>query len=195
VRISLTISDSDVSDVEVGQSGIASFDAIENGMLPIVIESIGTNPTTTQGVVTYQAWASIRTERPAGAAGATPSAGGRERLAAVATDAKPLPGMNASLTIIVDQAQDVLTIPAHAIQSEGGNSVVEVQKEDGTTERVVVETGLTDGKNTEIVNGLEEGQTVVIPSTAGSAQSTQDTGTPFPGSRFPGGAPPGGGAP
>jgi HlyD family secretion protein len=86
--------------------------------------------------------------------------------------------MNATVTIIVDQAQDVIVVPDSAVQSEGPASVVEVQNEDGTTEKVVVETGLSDGSNTEIISGLEEGQTVIVPSrsassTTSSAQTQQ----------------------
>ena len=89
--------------------------------------------------------------------------------------------MNASVTIIVDSAQNVLTVPESAVQTEGRDSVVEVQKDDGTTEKVVVQTGLSDGTNIEITEGLEEGQTVIIPDPCGvttSAQTTQTAGFP-----------------
>jgi multidrug efflux pump subunit AcrA (membrane-fusion protein) len=85
--------------------------------------------------------------------------------------------MNASVTITVDQAQDVLTVPSQAIQTEGFRSVVEVQKDDGSTEKVAVQTGLTDGTNTEITQGLEEGQTVVITGRAATS-ANQTTGFP-----------------
>jgi multidrug efflux pump subunit AcrA (membrane-fusion protein) len=105
--------------------------------------------------------------------------------------------MNATVTITVDQAQNVLVIPDRAIQSEGPNSVVEVQKDDGSTERVVVQTGLSNGTNTEITGGLEEGQTIVIPGRAtASGQATPGAGTQqggFPAGAFPIGGPEGGG--
>jgi len=211
LRLRLTITESDVLDVEADQSGTALFDAVGERPFPIVIDSVGTNPTTTQGVITYEAWARILTDLPTGAAGALPS-GASRRGAALAgtpvpggtpfpggtppagigelpvgadTSVKPLPGMNASVTIIVDQAQDVLTVPAQAIQTEGRNSVVEVQKDDGSTEKVAVQTGLTDGTNTEITQGLEEGQTIVITGrTATSAQATQTAGFEQGGFRF-----------
>ena len=194
LRLRLTITESDVLDVEADQSGIATFDAVGETPFPIVIDSVGTSPTTTQGVITYEAWARILTGLPTGAAGALPS-GASRRGAALAgtpvpggtpsadtgelpvgadTSAKPLPGMNASVTIIVDRAQDVLLVPAQAIQTEGFRSVVEVQKDDGSTENVAVQTGLTDGTNTEITQGLEEGQTIVVSTRAAtSAQATQ----------------------
>jgi hypothetical protein len=135
-----------------------------------------------------------RASSQAGAAdkGAMPFEGGRRLAGSADTDAKPLPGMNASVTIILDQAQDVLIVPASVVQSEGFENVVEVLGDDGSTEKVVVQTGLTDGTNTEIVEGLEEGQTVIIPGRAAtSAQPTTDGEFPERGIG-PGGFGPGG---
>ncbi len=211
--LDLTVSESDRPDVEAGQSGYATFDALGDSQFPLVIDSVGSSPTTTQGVVIYEVQATIQSvgsafaaraqsgEVPAGSASpqagsaspqagsASPQAGipGTEDIPAEAlkrfaarmeTEEKPLPGMNASVTIIVDQAQDVLLVPAQAIQSEGFQSVVEVQNDDGSTERVVVQTGLTDGMNTEITEGLEEGQTIIIPSRTATAASEQTTTGP-----------------
>jgi len=198
LRLDLVISESDRPEVEVGQSGFASFDALGDIPFPFVIDLVGTNPTTTQGIVTYEVRATLQTERSPEAMGAllgarggsaTPQAGAPdtgdipaealERFAGgFDTDAKPLPGMNASVTITLDQAQDVLVVPAQAIQTEGFRSVVEVVNDDGSTESVVVQTGLSDGLNTEITEGLEEGQTIIIPVRAATAVETT-TGTEF----------------
>jgi HlyD family secretion protein len=99
--------------------------------------------------------------------------------------------MNATVTIVVDQAQDVIVVPDSAVQSEGPASVVEVQNEDGTTEKVVVQTGLSDGTNTEITSGLEEGQTVIVPSRSASSTTTS-TQTQQGGFEISGGPPEGG---
>jgi len=95
----------------------------------------------------------------------------------------------------VDQAQDVLLVPAQAIQTEGFQSVVEVLKDDGSTEKVVVQTGLTDGMNTEITDGLEEGQTIIISGRAATSTQTT-TGSEFQQRGFfQGGGPSEGGGP
>jgi len=71
--------------------------------------------------------------------------------------------------------------------------VVEVQKDDGTTEKVTVQTGLSDGSNIE-VTGLEEGQTVLVPTRTASSTETTDTGFPQGGFIISGeGGPPSGG--
>jgi len=214
MRLDLTVTESDVLDIEVGQSGIALFDALGDTPFLIVIDSVGMNATTTQGVVTYEVRASILTAAESGMPGgsladgvddsASPSADVPDAEATAAdaeTDAKPLPGMNVSVTITLDQAQDVLVVPASAVQTSGDESFVEVQMDDGSIQKVEVEAGLSDGTNTEIARGLEEGQTVLLPSRSStSATSTADqevpeTGLPEdggPGDGFPGGAAPGG---
>jgi multidrug efflux pump subunit AcrA (membrane-fusion protein) len=211
IILNLSIGESDLPSVKAGLSGTASFDAITGTVFPIVIDSVGTNATTTQGVVTYQARARIVTGQgargaasgrpanlPAGQATPQPQAQGTpsadNAVSAATAVATPVPGMNATVTIIIDQRQDVLVVPSTAIQSEGRDSVVDIQNEDGSTTRQVVETGLSDGTNTEITSGLEEGQIVIIPTltatTSNQSQSTQERTMPVFGG--PGGAPPGG---
>ena len=91
LRLQLTFTESDVLNVKAGQSGIATFDAIENAAFPIEIESVGTNPTSTQGVVTYEAWAKVLSAPTvAGGAGACPAL---PREAAILATAAEILGM------------------------------------------------------------------------------------------------------
>ena len=53
MTISLTVSEADVLDIEVGQVGLATFDAVGDTQFPVRIVSVSTIPTTAQGVVTY----------------------------------------------------------------------------------------------------------------------------------------------
>jgi multidrug resistance efflux pump len=212
VVLSLSIGESDLPDVKAGQNGTAVFDALSGQIFPIVIDSVGTNPTTTQGVVTYQAKArildaaSVRLMIGSGAtsgqsgqappAAQTPSASQSPSATdSTAASAKPVPGMNATVTIIVDQAQNVLMVPSSTVQSDGPNNVVDIQNDDGSTTRQTVETGLTNGTSTEIRNGLEEGQMIIIPgATTSSSNSSSQTGqNRFFSDSFEGGGPPGGG--
>jgi HlyD family secretion protein len=201
--LNLSIGESDLPSIKSGQNGTATFDALSGQRFPIVIDSVGTNATTTQGVVTYQAKAhivsrdSVVTARPSQLGNLTEEqqqqiqeqmanltdeqrAAIESRMASsrsstdTASTARPVPGMNATVTVIIDEAQDVLTVPSSAVQSEGPASYVTVQKDDGSTEKVTVEIGLSDDSNTEITSGLEEGQTVIIPgATASSSPSSQ----------------------
>jgi len=199
--LNLSIGESDLPSVKAGQNGTATFDALTDEIFPIVIDSVGTNPTTTQGVVTYQAKARIlsrggvraATGTGPGLTGQMPSASQTPSAAASTSTAQPVPGMNASVTIVIDQAQDVLTVPVSAVQSEGRSKYVTVQKDDGSTEKVTVETGISNDSYTEITSGLEEGQTVIIPGATSTSSSSGQTGqNRFFGGSFEGGGPPGG---
>jgi HlyD family secretion protein len=149
--LNLSIGESDLPSVKAGQNGTATFDALSGQIFPVVIDSVSTNPTTTQGVVTYEAKAhivsgqSIRSSL--GGQAASPSASQTPETAESASAAQPVPGMNATVTIIVDQVQDVLVVPSGAVQRDGMNSVVTIQNEDGSITRQIVETGLTNGRS------------------------------------------------
>jgi multidrug resistance efflux pump len=203
IILNLSIGESDLPNVKAGLSGTASFDAITGRVFPIVIDSVGTNPTTTQGVVTYQARAHIVTGQAAGgfagrsrnpSAGQTPQAQGTPSATATAA-ATPVPGMNATVTIITAQSQNVLIVSTAAIQRDGTNSVVTIQNDDGSTERQTVQTGLSDGTNTEVTDGLQEGQTVIIPGVTAASNTSSQATPAVGGGRFFGGPGGGGGFP
>ena len=76
--------------------------------------------------------------------------------------------MNATITIITDQRQNVIRVPNAAIQRDGANRVVDVKKDDGSTQKVTVEIGLADTTNTEITSGVDDGATVILPGAVAS---------------------------
>jgi HlyD family secretion protein len=73
-------------------------------------------------------------------------------------------GMSADVQLVLDERTDVLTVPEGAMIYEGDSTFVEVVDEtaDGGKRRTIVEVGLSDGIKTEVVEGLEEGETVVL---------------------------------
>jgi len=111
----------------------------------------------------------------------------------------PTPGMTANVTILKAVVEDALLVPNNAIRTTGTVKSVTVRKEDGTTEQRVVRTGLTDGTNTVVTQGLSAGEVVVVSSTTAAATGDVPTTGQFPGA-VPGGGgafgggPPGGGA-
>ena len=71
------------------------------------------------------------------------------------------PGMGATVNIATIEKKNVLRVPARAIKSAGTQKIVVVQDGNGTR-NVVVETGLSDGNDTEIISGVKEGTTLVV---------------------------------
>jgi macrolide-specific efflux system membrane fusion protein len=71
------------------------------------------------------------------------------------------PEMTAYVTIMLETRQDVLTVPRGAIRRAEGRYVVRVL-EDGVVEEREIRVGWRDDDYTEVVEGLTEGETVLI---------------------------------
>jgi multidrug efflux pump subunit AcrA (membrane-fusion protein) len=72
-------------------------------------------------------------------------------------------GMSATAEIIIERRDDVLFIPNRYIRGTLENPMVVVLV-DGQQEEREITLGLTDGINTEVLSGLEEGEKVVLPA-------------------------------
>jgi len=80
-------------------------------------------------------------------------------------EAEPRPvvlraGYSANSEIIIEQREDVLLVPERVIDFVGDSATVRVRKADNATEERVIQTGLSDAINIEVVGGLEEGEWV-----------------------------------
>lgn len=73
-------------------------------------------------------------------------------------------GMSADVQLVLDERIDVLTVPEGAMIYEGDSTFVEVVDEtaEAGKRKVFVKVGLSDGIKTEVVEGLEEGDKVVL---------------------------------
>jgi macrolide-specific efflux system membrane fusion protein len=108
-------------------------------------------------------------------------------------------GSSASVSIIVRQLQDVLTVPTAAVHNTDGATTVTVSK-DGKQHQQAVTLGDVFGAQTVVTKGLAEGDQVVVatlrlPSGTGNTNGTNGRGD-FPAGGFggfPGGGPPVGG--
>jgi len=92
------------------------------------------------------------------------------------------PEMTTKVEITTAQKENVPLVPAEAVIIKAGKQYATVVKDDGTQEDVGVKTDLTDGDKTEIVQGLAEGQTVVVYKGSGetkwSGGQKQQSGPP-----------------
>jgi HlyD family secretion protein len=164
LRVKLTLGETDLPSVRVGQAGLIIFDAIQGVAYPLEITSIGLAPETQQGVVTYTALAELT------------------RLDEGGEDVRPAPGMNGAAVVTTEEKPNVLGVPNQAIRRRGNNDVVDVLV-DGKPETRVIRTGTSDATNTEVTSGLETGDLVILP---GSPGSTAGEATPE-GEDLPGG--------
>ena len=149
MNLSISVDELDILSIAEGQSADITFDALENQTFTGTVTSISGTASVNGGVAKYTV--EIEMEK----------------------DDNMRIGMNASATIKVEDAEDILLIPSAALQERGDSTFVYTgQSEDGTlTDEVEVETGLSDGSNVEITSGLSEGDTVYYTRTISDSQS------------------------
>jgi HlyD family secretion protein len=70
-------------------------------------------------------------------------------------------GYSANAELLINKAADTLFIPERLVVFEEDRTYVEVQNETGEVEKKEIKTGLSDGINVEILEGLSQGEEVV----------------------------------
>ena len=140
------IDEIDVGMVKLGQAANITFDALPDEEVKGEMAFISPVGTTLAGVVSYDTTITLE----------NPVAGLRD-------------GMSVTAEVIIERRDDVLVIPNRAIRGTLKNPKVVVLADEQEEEREIT-LGLTDGINTEVLSGLEEGETVVLPA----AQERQD---------------------
>ena len=138
VYITITIDELDILSLSVGLEAEVTLDAFPGQSFTGVVESIDLSGTNSGGNSKYTAV--VRVDR----------------------EEDMLAGMNASVKITLDTAEDVLCIPADAlVEDETGVYVYTSynEKTDTLGDLVEVTTGVSDGTTVEILSGLEEGDT------------------------------------
>ncbi|MFH1378909.1 MAG: efflux RND transporter periplasmic adaptor subunit [bacterium] len=72
-------------------------------------------------------------------------------------------GMTATVDVTADKRENVLLLPAEAVTNRGERSLVILKGTGSEEKRTRVETGISDGKNIEIISGITENDTVLMP--------------------------------
>lgn len=167
----ISLNEIDAAKIIVGQPATLTFDAVEDLTATGTVASIDLIGTVTQGVVNYTV-----------------------KIAFDIQDERIKPGMSVSANIITSSKKDVLLVPSTAVKTRGNQTYVEVAEFNGssTTQgrqftnqtaislptpptQVIVNVGMKDNTQTEILSGLTEGQFVVSKTVSGS--STTNTAT------------------
>ena len=163
------VTERDVTSVVIGGDASVSFDALPGLTFPAKITLIAPLATIQQGVVNYNITVELTSTTPATTAGSpAPST--------IPVTLKD--GFAAVVNIPVQKKDNILIVPSSAVSHQGQNYVVQVVV--GTaTETRVVKIGITDFQNTEIIEGLNQGDKVVLPAIP--------TASPTPGGIFGGG--------
>ncbi|MBI2849399.1 MAG: efflux RND transporter periplasmic adaptor subunit [Chloroflexi bacterium] len=138
LRIKANIDDVDIGKVVKGQEVSITMEAFPGQKFTGTVTEIAPDATVLQGATVYP----TTIEFP------SPNLALR-------------PGMSADLDIAAQKREGSLLIPNRAVQTIGRKKVVEVIEGDKKTKKTV-EVGLSNDTETEIVEGLKEGDVVVV---------------------------------
>lgn len=141
-HITVNVDEIDIDQIAVGQSVDITLDALPNVVVKGTISEIAPTSASTGGVVTYLVTINI-----------APEDGVNLRA-----------GMSANASIVVQEVENVLTVPNWAIRlnRETGEAFVQVKQADGSIAEIAVVVGLRNELSSEVRSGLQEGDVVVV---------------------------------
>lgn len=131
------VDEADIGKISVGQEAVITLDAFPDEPMPAQVAKIAREAQVVSDVVVYDVLVEPIKVPPRWAA-----------------------GMTANVSFLVANKKDVLTLPNSALREKDGEKFVLVLNNQRPEPRKV-KIGLTDGKVTEIQEGLEEGDKVL----------------------------------
>jgi RND family efflux transporter MFP subunit len=135
----VNLSEFDVAGVRRGLKAEVSIDARGGESFPGTVVFASQTGTEANGLITYPVHVAVH---------------GAEGLR---------PGMNAAIRIVTARKRDVLQVPLEAVNQDGDEPIVTVVDSAGEpVEERIVQLGLLNTKNVEIVKGLREGERVEL---------------------------------
>ena len=153
MRVIADIDEADIGSVREGQRATFTVDAYPNDVFDGIVQQVRQEATTTNNVVTYEVVISAPNQ-----------------------DLKLKPGLTANVTVYTQELADVLCVPNKALRvlptqqtighrkltdANGKTKVWTLSADGREVKAIAVQTGMSDGVNTEIVAGIKEGQQVI----------------------------------
>ncbi|MFA5185280.1 MAG: HlyD family efflux transporter periplasmic adaptor subunit [Patescibacteria group bacterium] len=148
----ISLNEVDAAKIKEGQKATLTFDAVDSLTLTGEVAEVSPLGTVTQGVVNYTITIAFDTQ-----------------------DERIKSGMSVSTAIVTQVDADVLTVPNSAVKTQGEEHYVETldiatstvldangyYQTNDTPKRITVQIGLANDSETEITEGLTEGQRVI----------------------------------
>lgn len=165
---SLDITELDINNVKVGQKVKLTLSSISGQTFDGSVTGIDKIGSESSGVSNYPVVVKFDTDND-----------------------KVLPNMSVTAEIIIESHENALYVPTSAINTSDNEKYVNILRE-GTTQKTTIKTGINDGTNTEILEGLDEGDEVIVNTLPTSGfTSTSSTSNSKSGMDMMGGGPPG----
>lgn len=157
------VDETDIGQIKVGQEADIVLDAYANEIFPAKVDQVAFEAKTVNNVTTYVV----------------------DVLPEKSIDFMRS-GMTANVTFFVERKEGALVIPSEAVKIKDGKATVLISKNGEEPHPHEVELGISNGRRTEIVEGLTEGETVLIqqlPSKSGKSRATNPLMPGGPGPR------------
>jgi len=182
MQIDTSVAEADVGTIKPQQAALFTVDAFRDQQFPGAVRMVRLNPVTQQNVVTYNVVIDVDNK-----------------------EGQLLPGMTAQVSIVTSQKEDVLRVPSAALRfrpPEGMEAVASNGQSAGTGARArprvsagaarvyvpgpnqslivrEIKTGITDGRFTEVLEGLALGDEVVIRAASATDAASSTSGFRF----------------
>jgi HlyD family secretion protein len=140
IYMTANIPEGDIVGLSVGQKIRMEVDALDGQVVPATVCSVSSIPSRdASGIITYEVIGVLDEFNP---------------------DIRDQ--MSVFLTFIKKEITDALLIPNKAVFIEDNRQYVNVRNADGTAEKRAVVCGFSNGAQTEVISGLEQGETVIV---------------------------------
>jgi HlyD family secretion protein len=179
MQVDTSVAEADVGKLKAGMNATFTVDAFPSERFRGTVRQIRNAPTTVQNVVTYDAVIDVSN-----------------------TDLKLKPGMTANVTFVYAERDDVIMVPnaalrfrppLSAIAAPDGGTAPRPSRKDraldqrslwrlvgGKAQESMIRVGVTDGTNSEVVEGPVQPGELVITDMQGGAVTSDAAKTPFP---------------
>ena len=141
VSMSVTVYEEERAEISLGSAANIHFTAYPEEIFTAVVTEISDASTDSKGNVVYEVTVTVK--------------GNVSGL---------FQGMTGDLTFVTEQSEESLYIYKRAVITEGDKSYVKIREEDGNIIKKEIVTGFSDGIYIQVVEGLAEGDAVLIES-------------------------------
>lgn len=149
-QFEVDVDEADLGGVKVGQEAYVRLQTYPNQRIPAKVESISTVGTNNGAVVNYKVKLSV----------------GNAEVTGTQSQPTVLINMSGTSEIVTAKTDNAVVVPNSTItlDTQTKRYSVDVLKADNTTQKIEVQIGYRDANQTQILQGINAGDTLIVPS-------------------------------
>lgn len=146
VSMTVTVYEEEMTDLFLGSAATIRFTAYPEEIFEAVVTEFSDASTDAKGNVVYEVTVTVK------------------------GDVSGLfQGMTGDITFVTGQSEETLYVYQRAVITENGKSYVKIREEDGNITKKEITTGFSDGTYIQVLEGLSEGDVVLMESKVGGS--------------------------